>query len=469
MNLENLNIVKRISIISAKSGLELYNKSFEPSFFLENDNQLISGFLSALIQFSKEVVKDEIQEIVFANSQIYLKRLPGLILLIMTPLGANRLDVNPILEHVCKNLKGDGKITDLLLEGSKTPEIANKIDKFVTQTLQQEIKPSLPLLKDKRPKLIIAGLRKVGKTTIIRKFFDSWNEEQLRTIRPTVDYSIFNSLVEVMKTKLTIFDLGGQTQYIKQHLNDENKWRGATAIIFLVDMYRPDEFEEANNYLSQILEILNSLGETPFISLLGHKYDPDKVSELQLNLQRFLKTFKGLFNWSRYSVFLSSIYDDSLYLAFMRTLARIIPRDLFQNILESAIFFETKNDVWKTLAGEIELKRDSPEFWARITRLSIPYGENLANNIFTNWLTSKGSKPLVKSSINPLLVELSDIAGGICVTVKVPEEQDTSMTLAVIEGLLSGLANIFGFSKVMRLQSEKEIGFTLTSWGLYEF
>ena len=169
---------------------------------------------------------------------------------------------------------------------------------------------------------MIAGLRKAGKTTVIRKFFDSWDEEQLRSIRPTVDYSIFTSLVEIMKTKLTIFDLGGQTQYIKQHLVDETRWRGATAILFLVDMHRPEEFEEAQKYLNQILEIVKSMGETPFIGLIGHKYDPDQVSKLQPNLEQLLKTFKGLFKWPRYSVFLSSIYDDSLYLAFMRTLVR---------------------------------------------------------------------------------------------------------------------------------------------------
>ena len=138
-------------------------------------------------------------------------------------------------------------------------------------------------------------------------------------------------------------------------------------------------------WCNKILEILKSLDETPFIALVGHKYDPDKVSELQPNLHHLLKTFKGLFNWPRYSVFLSSIYDDSLYLAFMRTLVRIIPRDLFQNILESAIFFETQNEVWTMLANEADLEQDSPEFQSRITRLTAPYGENLANSVFTNW------------------------------------------------------------------------------------
>jgi hypothetical protein len=94
----------------------------------------------------------------------------------------------------------------------------------------------------------------------------------------------------------------------------------------------------------------------------------------------------------------------------------------------------------------------------------------MATKIFTNWLTSKGANPILKSSLNLLTVQISDMAGGIRTDVKVPEGQkDSIMTLAVVEGLLTGLANVFGFSKVIRLASEKELGFTSTSWGLYEF
>ena len=91
------HLVKRISIINADTGIEIYQKNFEPSFFLENDNQLISGFISALIQFAKEIVKDNNEEMVFSNSQLYIKRFPTVLVVLMTPLGISSMAISPIM------------------------------------------------------------------------------------------------------------------------------------------------------------------------------------------------------------------------------------------------------------------------------------------------------------------------------------------------------------------------------------
>ncbi|MHA1332332.1 MAG: hypothetical protein ACTSR2_14790, partial [Candidatus Hodarchaeales archaeon] len=97
---EIIHAIKRISIINTDTGIEIYQKNYEPSFFLEHDNQLISGFISALIQFSQEIVRQEIEEVVFANSQLYLKRFSIVIVVIMTPLGVRRDDISPIIEYL---------------------------------------------------------------------------------------------------------------------------------------------------------------------------------------------------------------------------------------------------------------------------------------------------------------------------------------------------------------------------------
>jgi GTPase SAR1 family protein len=319
------------------------------------------------------------------------------------------------------------------------------------------------------PKIVVAGLRKAGKTTAIRSFFDSWDKDKLRSIRPTVDYSIFNSFLEEIKSELTIFDLGGQDQYIKKHLIDVSKWKGASAIIFVVDMHKPGEFGAANQYLNEIMSIVRDLGESPFIGLFAHKYDPDKVGDLQLSLTQFLKTFKGLFKWSKYSVFMSSIYDDSLYLAFMRTLIRIIPRDLLNRILGSAIFFETQNRVWKTISEDLSPEHESHEFWNKIVKLSVPYGENLANKIFREWLSGQMDETVNKEITELIRIKIEDIAGGMKANITLPREGSSLLIVAVIEGLLTGLGNVFGFSRIIRLHVDQTPGDIATSWGLYEF
>ncbi|MHA1213760.1 MAG: ADP-ribosylation factor-like protein [Candidatus Hodarchaeales archaeon] len=466
---EIIHAIKRISIINTDTGIEIYQKNYEPSFFLEHDNQLISGFISALIQFSQEIVRQEIEEVVFANSQLYLKRFSIVIVVIMTPLGVRRDDISPIIEYLGETIESNFKEKDL---DFITPEISKSIEELIDKCLETGIPiPEAPpsLITKKPPKIVVAGLRKAGKTTAIRSFFDSWNKEQLKSIRPTVDYNIFNSFLDVLKTQITIFDLGGQTQYIEKHLIDQSKWKGATAIIFMVDMQEPEIFDDSFNYLMNIIKLLKEQGETPFIGLLAHKYDPEKIGELQPNLLKMLKAFRGLFEWPRYSVFLTSIYDESLYLAFMRIIARIVPRDLFQNILSSAIFFETQNHIWKTISEKVSPADDSLTFWSKITQLSIPYGENLANKIFSEWLSTGSSSDIIKTLPDLIEVNIKDIAGGMRIDIDIPREGNSLLIVAVIEGLLKGLGNVFGFSRVMKLEVKQNSGLISTSWGLYEF
>ncbi|MHA2052148.1 MAG: ADP-ribosylation factor-like protein [Candidatus Hodarchaeales archaeon] len=459
--------IKRISIINADTGIEIYEKDYQSSFFLEKDTQLISGFISALVQFSQEIVKDHIQEMVFSNSFLYLKRFSTILIVILTPLGIQRETVIPIFDLIGELI--ENQFTPDQLDFI-TPELSESIEEVVNGSLEKDV--NLPTITSKRmgiaPKIVVAGLRKAGKTTAIRKFFDSWNEEQLQSIRPTVDYSIFHSFLEVVKTDLTIFDLGGQTQYVNQHLADETKWIGATTVFFIVDMHEPEEFAQAYDYLDKILKIFESLNETPFIALVGHKYDPDHVSELQPHLMNLLKTFKDLFKWPRYSVFLSSIYDDSLYLAFMRTLVRIIPRDLFQSILGSAIFFETQNRVWGVISEDINPEANSSRFREKIVKLSIPYGEKLANEIFQGWLSGGQTKEIEKA-VNLIDVEMVDIAGGLQINIAFPKDGASPLLTNVIEGLLKGLGNVFGFSRVMKLHTPQKLGYISTSWGMFEF
>lgn len=468
MNSHPQSSIKRVSIINADNGIEIYQKSYEPSFFLEHDNQLISGFLSALIQFSKEIVKDDIQELVFSNSQLYVKRFPIVLIVLMTPLGLNHKDITPIIDYLGEQVENKFESSQL---DFVTPQIAQEIENLIDKILEYDIVfPEIPAIKTKQsPKIVVAGLRKAGKTTAIRFFFDSWDREKLKSIRPTVDYSIFHSFIDVLKSELTIFDLGGQTQYVNQHLKDEVKWRNATALLFMVDLQKPEEFNEAYSYLLDIINIYEKLGEKPFIGLLAHKYDPNKVGDLQPNLLNLLKTFKGLFRWSRYSVFLSSILDDSLYLAFMRTLARIIPRDLLNNILQSAIFFETQNHVWKTISEEVSLDTNPNIFWNKILKLSTPYGENLANRIFQDWLIGDTKKTISKPSLDLIDVKIEDISGGMQVSVNMPKEGNSFLILAVVEGLLTGLGNVFGFSRIVRLVEKQSSTTISSSWGLYEF
>ncbi|MFW9906378.1 MAG: Rab family GTPase, partial [Candidatus Thorarchaeota archaeon] len=269
--------IKRISIINAESGIEVYKKDIGSSFFLKHDNQLISGFISAIMDFSKSIVEEEIQEIVFANSRLFFKRFPTVIVVIMTTLGNRHNIINKVINDLGSQIEASGKIpsgTDPISE-----QITLYYDTLISKSLNIQKSSSL-ITYVKKPKIVIAGPKKAGKTTAIRKFFYSWDEDQLQTITPTVDYSILYSFMDVLKTELTIFDLGGQEQYINNHIAMEMKWKEAAAVIFMVDVSQPEEFSQANEYLMNVLRIFRSNNEEPFIGLFAHKFDPERTSEL---------------------------------------------------------------------------------------------------------------------------------------------------------------------------------------------
>ena len=274
------------------------------------------------------------------------------------------------------------------------------------------------------------------------------------------------------RRNLTIFDLGGQERYIEQHLTQETKWKSAAAILFMVDIQDIESFQEAYNYLKKILNILKTQKQTPFVGIFAHKYDPDKINQLQPNLNAFLRIFRGINDWPRYSFFMTSIFDDSLHLAFMQTLTRIVPCHIVHNVLESAIFFETQNEIWNTVSQRIDKDVDLLGFQERIISLAIPYGEKMANEIFKNWLSQDIKQTLEKPSRIPLDVEVIEMQRAFRINVKMKrllKEENLLIMTAVIEGLLTGLGNVFSLSRIERDEVNIETEVISFSWTLYEF
>ncbi len=466
----SIKSIKRISVINAETGIELYCKDISSSFFLEHDNQLVSGFISALIGFSKAIVKEEIQEIVFANSRLFFKRFSKVIIVVMTTLGEECIFIDRLINDLGNQIETQVDISPHRQFDVISPEQTSSFETLVCEILEREKStPLISIKPEKSPKIVIAGPKRAGKTTALRKFFYSWDEEELKAITPTVDYSVLHSFLDALRTELTIFDLGGQAQYIENHLTMDNRWKGAAAIIFMVDIHHTGEFQQALEYLMKIIQILRVNEEEPFIGLFAHKYDPEKKSGLKPNLQEFLRTFRKISEWPRYSIFLSSIFDESLHLAFIRTISRAIPFNLLQNILKSAIFFETQNQVWKTISSQMNHNLNTHELEEKIIDLAVPYGEKLASEILSDWLANNLQIFEVRTPNDSLNVEVLDLQGGIRINVRLPKEDQSSVTFAVIEGLFTGLGSFFGLSKINRLTLEETTDSIQAGWSLLEF
>ena len=95
--------------------------------------------------------------------------------------------------------------------------------------------------------------------------------------KPTVGLHRSN----IMETKclgldLVAWDMGGQTKFRKEYFKQKYRVFSNTAVLFyVIDMQDNERFSEALEYMGNILETMDGLGETPRIIICFHKFDPD--------------------------------------------------------------------------------------------------------------------------------------------------------------------------------------------------
>lgn len=124
-------------------------------------------------------------------------------------------------------------------------------------------------------KVLIMGLRSAGKTSLVKHVFEGKEWEDVKDLKPTefvstVDYK-YRGLLEV-----TIFDAGGQKQFIYSYFTDQ--WAGRIfskvgVFIWVLDSSDKTTFQEALTELQKAIVNLNqhSPGARKFI--IASKYD----------------------------------------------------------------------------------------------------------------------------------------------------------------------------------------------------
>lgn len=116
-------------------------------------------------------------------------------------------------------------------------------------------------------KLVLLGDEGVGKSCIAQRFVRrQFNDHS----SPTIGASFFSQtlcLDENTKVKLDIWDTAGQERY---HSLAPIYYRGASAAIVVFDLTRPDSFDHAQKWVS---ELRQQVGGDIAIALAGNKSD----------------------------------------------------------------------------------------------------------------------------------------------------------------------------------------------------
>ncbi|TFF96307.1 MAG: GTP-binding protein [Promethearchaeota archaeon] len=132
-------------------------------------------------------------------------------------------------------------------------------------------------------KIVIAGLDNAGKTSSLIALRQKYNfYERVEKLKPTIkiDYSSFDFL---NKFTINLWDMGGQAKYRKIYVNNTIYFNGTDYLYFLIDIQDELNFEDAVNYLHDLLEIYRELDYTNEVIVCFNKFDPQYKENEEFN------------------------------------------------------------------------------------------------------------------------------------------------------------------------------------------
>jgi Ras-related GTP-binding protein A/B len=198
---------------------------------------------------------------------------------------------------------------------------------FTEQVVMNTIKDEK--YSESMKKILLMGLSKAGKTCIYERVFEGKKPWELMNSAATKGISY--KQVEVSNfSKPTIWDLGGQDQYIEAYHGDlrEKIFKEASILLYVVDITDSVRYEKARAELIWAANQIILYGNQPKLFVLFHKIDSiqDK-NELIKYTQNFFReghTFSIDF-------FATSIFDESLFNAWSEIIRCISPKSTYIN------------------------------------------------------------------------------------------------------------------------------------------
>lgn len=128
--------------------------------------------------------------------------------------------------------------------------------------------------KYKDYKLVIAGLDNAGKSSALIALRQKYNfYERVKNLKPTIkiDYSSFKFLGTY---RINIWDMGGQAKFRKIYVSNPIYFSETDSLYFLIDIQDELKFDEATQYLHDVLNIYRGMDYMNDVVVCFNKYDP---------------------------------------------------------------------------------------------------------------------------------------------------------------------------------------------------
>ncbi len=143
-------------------------------------------------------------------------------------------------------------------------------------------------------KVMIIGLDDAGKTSIILALRREFSK--IGIINPTKGIQSF--ILDILGTKLSVWDLGGQRNYRREYLKQPRDYFTNTKIvIYVIDIQNHERISESLSYFKDTMKQFKNLKIYPSVFVFFHKFDPElsertqnSLNELILDVQNKIQT-----------------------------------------------------------------------------------------------------------------------------------------------------------------------------------
>lgn len=154
----------------------------------------------------------------------------------------------------------------------------------------------MTIVSGKANKIVIFGLDKAGKTSIVQCLQRKTKISNFVNLIPTRDFEISVFLDPSANQEFAVWDFGGQAQYRNDHLDKllTEYIHGATKLIYVIDVQDTDRYGLALEYFKQIIKKLQENGSKLKMSIFLHKFDEeanideDQVNELIRSIKKLI-------------------------------------------------------------------------------------------------------------------------------------------------------------------------------------
>ncbi len=336
-------VLVRFAIVT-DAGTEVWSYTEKDSHYTLQDPQLISGFMIAIQNFSESIIKSPIQEIKFSDLTIYVKTYRTFALYLFLKDIIDKKTMEGFFSTIAKE-------TLQLLEDQDTGQFPSpsifkeKLMPILTPLTQdgqkQRLTNGLKTFKKPVIRMALLGLANAGKTSMINYFFKKASKKNLNDIKPTVGVIQSIDFEDFIKENILIMDFGGQELYRRQYIQELTYWREISSIIYVIDLQNPVSFLPSLDYLNKIWDLARTENDAPVnLSILLHKFDPDRRSELRNNVSTVVMHFKKYLHVATF--FLTSINDQSSNIALLQTIYFSLPNVMLQKLLNDELldYFE---------------------------------------------------------------------------------------------------------------------------------